>query len=73
MLQNAPTHYVVRVAGHLDSHWSEWFDGLTITHCDKRNETVLSGPVKDQAALHGFLAKIRDLNLCLIAVEPAEE
>jgi len=59
--------YVTRVKGHLAPRWAGWFDGLTITHT-AGGETVLSGPIEDQAALHGVLAKIRDLNLILIAV-----
>jgi hypothetical protein len=59
--------YEIKVKGHLDSHWSEWFDGLALTH-EERGETTLSGPVPDQAALHGLLNKIRDLGLPLLAV-----
>ena len=64
-----PTSYVVTIRGHLDQHWSVWFEGLTITNGD-HGETMLTGPVADQAALHGLLAKIRDLGLLLIAVVP---
>lgn len=60
-------HYAIRVKGHLDPRWSEWFEGLTVTHTES-GETCLSGPVADQAALHGLLAKVRDLNLTLISV-----
>jgi hypothetical protein len=56
------------VKGHLDQCWSEWFDGLTITHRET-GESVLAGHLSDQAALHGALAKIRDLGLILIRVE----
>jgi hypothetical protein len=59
--------YHIRVAGHLDSHWSAWFDGLTIAN-EPNGEAVLSGAVADQAALHGLLSKIRDLGLPLLAV-----
>jgi hypothetical protein len=59
--------YEIRVKGHLDESWSEWFDGLTITNLDS-GETVLRGEIVDQAALHGVLSKVRDLNLPLIAV-----
>lgn len=62
-------HYVITVQGHLDHHWSAWFDGLTITNC-ANGEALLAGPVSDQAALHGLLLKIRDLGLPLIAVMP---
>ena len=64
-----PTSYVITVRGHLDLHWSVWFEGLTITNGDN-GEAMLAGPVVDQAALHGLLAKIRDLGLPLIAVVP---
>ena len=58
--------YEIRVKGHLAANWSDWFEGLDI--CQEQNgETVLSGPL-DQAALHGVLAKIRDLGLVLVAV-----
>jgi hypothetical protein len=58
--------YEIRVEGHLAADWSDWFEGLTV--CQEMNgETVLSGPL-DQAALHGVLAKVRDLGLTLVAV-----
>jgi len=63
--------YEIRVKGHLDPRWSEWFQGLAVTRTES-GETILSGPVVDQAALHGLLAKIRDLNLTLISVTRAE-
>ncbi len=63
--------YEIRIKGHLDSHWSEWFDGLAITYGD-RGETILSGPVPDQAALHGLLNKIRDLGPPLLSVNLVE-
>ncbi len=66
------TSYVIMVRGHLDQHWSCWFDGLTITNGDN-GEAMLTGPVVDQAALHGLLAKIRDLGLPLIAVVPGSK
>ena len=62
-----PDTYYFRVQGHLGSSWSDWFEGLTII-CDPAGETLLSGPVEDQAALYGILAKLRNLNLALIAV-----
>ena len=62
-----PNTYFFRVQGHLCSTWSDWFDGLSIT-CDPAGDTLLSGPVEDQAALYGILAKLRNLNLALIAV-----
>ena len=69
-----PAIYQIKIKGYLDDQWSDWFDGLTITHQGEA-ETLLVGPVKDQGALHGMLAKIRDLGLHLISVEslPAEK
>jgi hypothetical protein len=59
--------YKIRVKGHLDPCWSEWFDGLRITN-EPNGEALLSGYIVDQAALHGVLAKVRDLILQLISV-----
>ena len=59
--------YQIVVKGHLDSEWSDWFDGLTITLLDN-GETILSGPIVDQTALHGVLIKIRDLGLPLLSL-----
>jgi hypothetical protein len=63
--------YRITVKGHLDSEWSDWFDGLTITLVDN-GETILSGPVVDQTALHGVLIKIRDLGLPLLSLTRIE-
>ncbi len=60
--------YEIRIDGHLDDRWADWFDGLQIEH-DADGYTTLNGPVADQSALHGFLAKIRDLNLTLISLK----
>lgn len=57
----------IRVKGQIDERWSEWLDGLTITHTEE-GETVLSGEVLDQAALYGLIAKLRDLGLPLLAM-----
>jgi hypothetical protein len=57
----------IRVKGHLDDRWADWFDGLTITR-KENGDTVLSGPVVDQAALHGLLRKVRDLGMPLVSV-----
>ncbi len=59
--------YEIRVKGHLDQRWSEWFDGLHLTNLDN-GEAMLSGDIVDQAALHGLLNKVRDLGLPLVAV-----
>ena len=58
---------VIRLKGHLDENWSEWLEGFTLTHT-AQGETVLLGMVKDQAALYGLMAKLRDLGVRLIAV-----
>lgn len=64
--------YEIRVQGHLDQRWSEWFDGLTMTH-NTDGSTVLRGPLIDEAALHGVLIKVRDLALPLLAVNRVAE
>lgn len=61
----------IRLQGQIDEQWSEWFEGLTITHTEQ-GETLLTGCVADQAALHGLLAKVRDLGLSLVSVNSAE-
>ena len=66
MLTESAT-YQIRVKGHLERNWSEWFEGLTISW-EKPDETLLSGRIADQAALHGILNKIRDLGLPLLSV-----
>ena len=60
-------NYELRVEGHLDEQWRNWFDGMTITQ-DENGETLIYGPVIDQAALYGLLKKIRDLGMLLIPV-----
>ncbi len=62
--------YEIRVKGHLDGRWSEWFDGLTIVNVED-GDALLSGEIVDQAALHGVLNKVRDLGLPLLAVRGA--
>ena len=61
------TVYEIRVRGHLNGRWSDWFDGLKVTNLEN-GETLLSGNIADQAALHGVLIKVRDLGLPLMAV-----
>ncbi len=63
--------YEIRLQGHLDERWADWFDGLTITLADN-GDTVLTGSVVDQAALHGLLKKVRDLGLPLRSVNCLE-
>ena len=67
-----PMIYQIRIKGHLGPRWSGWFEGLAITQ-QEGGETLLTGPVSDQAALHGLLRKVRDLGMPLISairVEP---
>ena len=60
--------FQIKIKGFLDDKWADWFDGFTITH-NIEDETILIGPVSDQGALHGMLAKIRDLRLPLISIK----
>ncbi len=62
-----PERYEIRIQGHLDDKWANWFEGLTITREDN-GETLLIGPVVDQAALYGVLRKVRDLGMPLLSV-----
>lgn len=62
----------IRVRGRIDEHWSDWFEGLTVTYTDQ-GETILAGEVADQAALYGLLAKLRDLGLPLVSVKRLAE
>jgi hypothetical protein len=66
-----PTTYEIQLTGHLDSRWGARFDGLAMRH-EADGTTVLSGPVVDQAALHGLLQRVRDLGLALISVTRTE-
>ncbi len=67
-----PGVYQIRVSGVLDDRWSDWFDGFSFNKSSV-NETVLTGCVTDQAALHGLLSKIRDIGLPLISVERIDD
>jgi hypothetical protein len=62
-----PEIYQIKIKGHLGAKWIDWFDGLTIT-LEDNGDTLLTGPVIDQAALHGILKKIRDLGMPLLSV-----
>jgi hypothetical protein len=66
-----PMVYQIRIKGHLGHQWTEWFEGLTIT-LEEDGDTLLTGPVVDQAALHGLLKKVRDLGMPLVSVNRVE-
>jgi hypothetical protein len=66
-----PMVYQIRIKGHLAGQWTEWFGGLTIT-LEANGDTLLTGPVADQAALFGLLRKVRDLGMPLIAVSKVD-
>ena len=66
-----PMIYQIRIKGHLGSQWTDWFEGLTIT-LEDNGDTLLTGLVVDQAALHGLLKKVRDLGMPLVSVSPVE-
>jgi hypothetical protein len=63
-----PGHYEIRIKGHLANRWTKWFEGLTIT-LEDNGETLFSGMVADQSALHGLLRKVRDLGMPLLSVK----
>jgi len=64
-------YYEIRLKGHLEPRWVKWFDGLAITLVED-GDTLLTGPVADQAALHGLLKKVRDVGLPLLSVNSVE-
>jgi hypothetical protein len=65
--QHNPGRYEIRLKGHLDSRWSAWFDGLSLTNSSD-GTTIIHGLIADQAALHGLLQKVRDMGLPLVSV-----
>ena len=65
--QSYPETYEICLKGHLDARWASWFEGMTFTLTEE-GDTLLTGPVADQAALHGLLKKVRDLGMPLLAV-----
>jgi hypothetical protein len=69
--RSQPAAYQIRIKGHLGSQWTDWFGGLTIT-LEDNGDTLLTGAVVDQAALHGLLKKLRDLGMPLVSVCPLE-
>jgi hypothetical protein len=69
--RQVPAGYQIRIAGHLDQHWSAWFGDLDLTY-EEDGTTSLTGAVADQAQLHGLLTKIRDLGVTLISLTPVD-
>lgn len=63
--------YQIRIKGLLDRQWTDWFGGMTVSPTDN-GDTLLTGPVEDQAALYGLLKKVRDVGMSLISVGPVE-
>jgi len=68
-MMNEDTQYHIKIKGHLEPRWQDWFDGLAITLTDD-GDTILSGDIVDQAALHGVFKKIRNLGLIIVSVNP---
>ena len=66
-----PVSYEIRIKGHLGHQWTDWFGGLTLK-LEDNGDTLLTGPVVDQAALYGLLKKVRDLGMPLLSVDPVE-
>ncbi len=68
---DTPWRYEIRLMGHLNDQWADWFEGLTLT-LEANDHTLLSGPIADQAALHRLLKKVRDLAMPLLSVMRVE-
>jgi hypothetical protein len=66
-----PMIYQIRIKGHLDPQWTDWFEGLSIS-LEEEGDTLLTGPVIDQSALHGLLKKVRDLGMTLVSVNQVQ-
>ncbi len=71
-MSESPTIYEIKVEGLIDSLWSDWFHGMAIRYTNN-TETILTGELRDQTALHGVLDRIRDLGLSLVSVERIEK
>ncbi len=69
--ENTPIFYEIRIRGHLDERWSDWFGGMTLTQ-EEDGTTLLTGPVVDQAALYGLLRRVRDTGVSLLSVNPVD-
>ena len=68
---HGPERYEIRIKGHLDDQWADWFGGMSI-RLEENGSTLLSGPVVDQSALYGLLKKVRDLGMALVSVNPVK-
>jgi hypothetical protein len=69
-MTSRPMAYRIRITGQLDARWSDWFEGLSVTLDE--GDTLITGPVVDQATLHGLLRRVRDLGMPLVSVGPVE-
>jgi hypothetical protein len=69
LVYDQPSVIQIRINGHLDRQWADWFDGMAITLEDD-SDTLLTGPVADQATLHGLIKRVRDIGLTLVSVNP---
>jgi hypothetical protein len=71
-IESNPTHYEIKIEGHLEERWADWFEDLSFNY-DEEGTTTLIGPILDQAALRSVLNHISDLGLSLISVQPKDE